>query len=67
MVITDGHAPPRRCCKRAVSAFRGEDCRAEALRWLWLADDAAPRLWDHESWLELAARAARGWRARRAR
>jgi DNA-binding CsgD family transcriptional regulator len=43
--------------RRALSAFRGDGlANDEALRWLWLACQAAIHLWDYESWRVLSDR-----------
>ena len=56
-MITDGHAAAAPVLRQAVHAFRTGDVAATGgFRWLWLAEEAAQELWDHDAWLELSAR-----------
>ena len=56
-MITEGHAAGAPLLKRALDAFRDDDIAANGgFRWLWLAEEAAIELWDHDTWRELAAR-----------
>jgi DNA-binding CsgD family transcriptional regulator len=54
LMVTDGHAAAGPLLRRAVDAFRDGDLADGDLRWLWLAQDAAQEVWDHDSWYELA-------------
>jgi DNA-binding CsgD family transcriptional regulator len=57
VMITDGHSAAAPLLKRAVLAFRTGDGGADGgFRWLWLAEEAAIEVWDHESWHALAMR-----------
>src|SRR3954447_22580171 len=56
-MITEGHRPAARLLKRAVKAFRSGDAgETGGFRWMWLAEEAAIEMWDHDSWCELAVR-----------
>jgi DNA-binding CsgD family transcriptional regulator len=56
VMITEGHSAAAPLLKRALNAFRTEDIAANGwFRWLWLAEAAAIEMWDHDTWLELAA------------
>jgi DNA-binding CsgD family transcriptional regulator len=56
-MITEGHRPAARLLKRAVQAFRSGDAgETGGFRWMWLAEEAAIEMWDHDSWRELAVR-----------
>jgi DNA-binding CsgD family transcriptional regulator len=55
--FTRGYAAGVPTLQQAVSAFRGRSMSSEeALRWLWLAGEAAVVVWDDESWDLLTAR-----------
>jgi DNA-binding CsgD family transcriptional regulator len=55
VMVTEGHAAAVPLLKRAVAAFRTGDIVANGgFRWLWLAQEAAQEVWDHDSWHELA-------------
>jgi DNA-binding CsgD family transcriptional regulator len=55
LMITDGHTAGASSLRRALDAFRREDIAASGgFRWLWLAEEAAIELWDHDAWHELA-------------
>ena len=57
LMITEGHNTAAPLLKRALDAFRNDDPVANGgFRWLWLAEEAAIELWDHDTWHELAAR-----------
>jgi DNA-binding CsgD family transcriptional regulator len=57
LMITKGHAAAAPLLKRALDAFRNDDPVANGgFRWLWLAEEAAIEMWDHDTWHELAAR-----------
>jgi DNA-binding CsgD family transcriptional regulator len=57
LIITEGHAAAAPLLKRALHAFREDDPVATGgFRWLWLAEEAAIEMWDHDTWHELAAR-----------
>jgi DNA-binding CsgD family transcriptional regulator len=57
VMITEGHAAAAPLLKRALNAFRDGDIAATGgFRWLWLAQEIAIELWDHDAWRELAAR-----------
>jgi DNA-binding CsgD family transcriptional regulator len=59
-MITEGHRAAAPLLKRAVHAFRHGDAGANGgFRWLWLAEEAAIEMWDHEGWRELAVRELR--------
>ena len=56
VMITEGHASAAPLLRQAVDAFRDGDVAANGgFRWLWLAEEAAQELWDHDAWYELAA------------
>jgi DNA-binding CsgD family transcriptional regulator len=55
MRFVEGYAGSAPMLRRALAAFRSEDVSGEdALRWLWLAVQAAVNLWDDHMW-EVAA------------
>jgi DNA-binding CsgD family transcriptional regulator len=57
VLITEGHSAATPLLKRALDAFRSDDPFASGgFRWLWLAEEAAIEMWDHDTWHELAAR-----------
>ena len=57
VLISDGRATAAPLMKRALRAFRDGDVAVNGgFRWLWLAEEAAIELWDHDAWYELAAR-----------
>jgi DNA-binding CsgD family transcriptional regulator len=57
LMIAEGHGAAAPLLKRALHAFRNEDPVANgAFRWLWLAEEAAIEMWDHDTWHELAER-----------
>ena len=57
LMITEGHDAAAPLLKRALEAFRNDDPVANGgFRWLWLAEEAAIEMWDHDTWHELAAR-----------
>jgi DNA-binding CsgD family transcriptional regulator len=59
-MITEGHAAGAPLLKRALDAFRtGDTFATGGFRWLWLAEEAAIEMWDHDSWQELARREIR--------
>jgi DNA-binding CsgD family transcriptional regulator len=59
-MITDGHAAAAPRLKRALHAFRDEDIVASGgFRWLWLAEEAAIEVWDHDTWHDLTVREIR--------
>ncbi|PWI19385.1 LuxR family transcriptional regulator [Streptomyces sp. Act143] len=56
-LFADGYEAGAPHLKRAVAAFRDHDLPpADALRWLWLASNAAHDLWDDDSWKVLSER-----------
>ena len=58
--ITQGHTAGAPLLKRALSAFRDWGVTATGgFRWLWLAEEAAIEIWDHDTWRELAGREIR--------
>ena len=57
VLITEGHPAAVPLLKRALDAFGEDD--AGGFRWLWLAEEAAIELWDHDTWQRLAARELR--------
>jgi DNA-binding CsgD family transcriptional regulator len=57
VMITEGHAAAAPLLQRALREFRTGDISANGgFRWLWLAEEAAQELWDHDTWLEFAVR-----------
>jgi DNA-binding CsgD family transcriptional regulator len=57
LMITEGHSAAAPVLKSALDGFRGGDPAANGgARWLWLAEEAAIEVWDHETWQELAER-----------
>jgi DNA-binding CsgD family transcriptional regulator len=57
LMITEGHGAAAPLLKRALDAFRNDDPVANGgFRWLWLAEEAAIEMWDHDTWHQLAAR-----------
>ena len=57
LLIAEGHGAAAPLLKRALDAFRNDDPVANGgFRWLWLAEEAAIEIWDHDTWHELAAR-----------
>ena len=57
VMITDGHTAGAPLLKRALTEFRDGDIVANGgFRWLWLAEEAAIEIWDHDTWRELAVR-----------
>jgi DNA-binding CsgD family transcriptional regulator len=57
VLITEGHASAAPLLKRALSAFRDGDVAANGgFRWMWLAEEAAIEVWDHDTWVALARR-----------
>jgi DNA-binding CsgD family transcriptional regulator len=57
MMLTDGHTAAAPLLKDALRAFRDGDIVANGgFRWLWLAEEAAIELWDHDTWCQLAVR-----------
>src|SRR4051812_2960474 len=59
-MITDGHTAAAPRLKRALHAFRDEDIVANGgFRWLWLAEEAAIEVWDHDTWHDLTVREIR--------
>ena len=60
VTITEGHTAGAPLLKRALSAFRDWGMAATGgFRWLWLAEEAAIEIWDHDTWRELARRELR--------
>ena len=56
-MVTEGHDAAAPLLKRALAAFRDDDPVANGgFRWLWLAEEAAIEMWDHDTWHELAVR-----------
>ena len=56
-MITEGHTAAAPLLKRALTAFRDGDIVANGgFRWLWLAEEAAIEVWDHDTWHELNVR-----------
>ena len=56
-MVTEGHDAAAPLLKRALAAFRDDDPVANGgFRWLWLAEEAAIEMWDHDTWQELAVR-----------
>ena len=56
-MITEGHAAAAPLLQQALREFRDGDIAANGgFRWLWLAEEAAQELWDHDTWLEFADR-----------
>jgi DNA-binding CsgD family transcriptional regulator len=57
VMITEGHGAGAPLLRRALEVFRADDLAANGgFRWLWLAEEAAIELWDHDAWHELAVR-----------
>ena len=57
VMITEGHGAAAPLLQRALREFRDGDIGANGgFRWLWLAEEAAQELWDHDTWLEFANR-----------
>jgi DNA-binding CsgD family transcriptional regulator len=57
VMITEGRTAGAPLLKQALNAFRNEDIAATGgFRWLWLAEEAAIEMWDHDTWQELARR-----------
>jgi ATP/maltotriose-dependent transcriptional regulator MalT len=57
VMITEGHSTAAPLLQQALREFRDNDISANGgFRWLWLAEEAAQELWDHNTWLELAIR-----------
>jgi DNA-binding CsgD family transcriptional regulator len=57
VMLSEGHGAAAPLLKRALDAFRDGDVVANGgFRWLWLAEEAAIELWDHDAWHELALR-----------
>ena len=57
VMITDGHAAAAPLLQKALREFRDGDITANGgFRWLWLAEEAAQELWNHDIWLEFADR-----------
>jgi DNA-binding CsgD family transcriptional regulator len=55
VMITDGHRAAAPLLMQALDAFRREDIAVNGgFRWLWLAQEAAQEVWDHDTWYELA-------------
>ncbi|HEX8856785.1 MAG TPA: AAA family ATPase [Thermoleophilaceae bacterium] len=56
VMITEGHRAAAPFLKGALNVFRAGDIAANGgFRWLWLAEEAAIEMWDHDTWCELAA------------
>ena len=56
-MVTEGHRAAAPIFERALDAFRtGSPSANGGFRWLWLAQEAAQELWDHDSWHEFAVR-----------
>ncbi len=57
VMITEGHGAAVPLLQDALREFRAGDVSANGgFRWLWLAQEAAQELWDHDIWLEFADR-----------
>jgi DNA-binding CsgD family transcriptional regulator len=57
LMITEGRGAAAPLLKRSLRAFRNDDpVESGGFRWLWLAEEAAIEMWDHDTWHELAAR-----------
>jgi DNA-binding CsgD family transcriptional regulator len=57
MMITEGHTAAAPLLKQALDAFRdGDAATTGGFRWLWLAEEMAIEMWDHDTWHELAVR-----------
>jgi DNA-binding CsgD family transcriptional regulator len=57
VMITEGHGAAAPLLKKALREFRdGDIAGTGGFRWLWLAEEAAQELWDHDIWLEFANR-----------
>ena len=57
VMITEGHTAAAPLLKRALTAFRDGDIVTNGgFRWLWLAEEAAIEVWDHDTWHELNVR-----------
>jgi DNA-binding CsgD family transcriptional regulator/tetratricopeptide (TPR) repeat protein len=54
VMLTDGHAAAGPLLRAAIDAFADGDLANGGPRWLWLAQDAAQEVWDHDSWYALA-------------
>jgi DNA-binding CsgD family transcriptional regulator len=55
-LVLEGYPAAAPLLREAVSHFRAGMAAEEELRWLWLANVAALRCWDHDSWDVLSAR-----------
>jgi hypothetical protein len=57
VMLTEGRSAAAPVLKRTLNAFRDEDLVANGgFRWLWLAEEAAIEMWDHDTWYALAVR-----------
>ena len=57
VMVTEGHGTAAPLLQLALRGFRDGDIAVNGgFRWLWLAQEAAQELWDHDAWLELANR-----------
>jgi DNA-binding CsgD family transcriptional regulator len=57
VMITEGHAAAAPLLQRALREFHdGDIVKNGGFRWLWLAEEAAQEMWDHDTWLEFAVR-----------
>jgi DNA-binding CsgD family transcriptional regulator len=57
LMITEGHTVAAPLLQRALREFRDNDLAANGgFRWLWLAQEVAQELWDHDTWLIFAIR-----------
>jgi hypothetical protein len=54
LMITQGHC--RAALAGSCERVPRRECRNEGFRWLWLAEEAAIELWDHDAWHALAHR-----------
>ena len=60
LMIIEGHRAAAPLLQKAVHEFRDGDVDTNGgFRWLWLAEEAAQELWDHDTWLEFADRQLR--------
>ena len=60
LMITEGHRAAAPLLQEALDAFRNGDIVVNGgFRWLWLAEEAAIELWDHDTWQALALREIR--------
>ncbi len=60
MMITQGHHAAAPLLQEALREFRDGDITAHGgFRWLWLAEEAAQELFDHDTWLTFADRQLR--------